>query len=190
MSAEGSSPEPGRLGRTLSIKSQRFVRSAVIFVVSDRAVPWLGSRAWSHCGALFGEWPFVDCAGNRPQQQTAGCSVMGPIGKPTAILGPEPDSRSMCPTAGGGAAACRRTSLLRGSNIRSPALHQLFRQRHPRGSVTPRLPSDLSRAPDHPCSSTGSFPPNSLAITHAVPICFQPTAPAVNPPAVQKASSV
>ena len=34
------------------------------------------------------------------------------------------------------------------------------------------------------------LPPNSLAITHAVPICLQPTAPAVNPPAVQKASSV
>jgi hypothetical protein len=35
------------------------------------------TQAWLHSDALFGEWPFVDCTGNRPPQQTAGCSVMG-----------------------------------------------------------------------------------------------------------------
>jgi hypothetical protein len=38
-------------------------------------------------------------------------------------------------------------------------------------AFAPRLPSDQSRAPDHPCSSR-VLPPTSVPITHAVSICF------------------
>jgi hypothetical protein len=60
MFAEGSSPEPGRLGRTLSIKAS-LIDQPVVVVVSDRAALMAGwpPADW-RSRALFGGLPFVD----------------------------------------------------------------------------------------------------------------------------------
>jgi len=147
MFAEGSSPEPRGLGRTLSIKAGILPPSLIIFVVSDRAARWLSALmlGWRDT-ARFRGLPVPHRAGGEVTRGSGSSSSCGDRDRRGGLgsdsnpsLGAEPARGTLCPCS---TAARRRTPRSSEATSDRPRPYELFCQRHPQGAVAPRLPSD------------------------------------------------
>src|SRR5262249_32224726 len=79
-----------------------------------------------------------------------------------------PVARRLCSTVGGGAAACRRTSLSEGATSDRPRFISFFRQRHPRGLSLRHACHPIKAERPITRAAQQVLYPNSVAITHVV----------------------